>query len=219
MSAVWCDHLSVLTQCVHFFLFQCFSQRTCRRQNQRISIFWYVLCRGSEAAGRLGESKQTNFWLLRVQHWKTCATTHDHQGALLEDKWFWFFFLVSRKQRMLGCWWTPGVSLQTFNSNIVLTDFGKEFMRGQIWKATVFGIELIIQFFLFFPRCPSIPPETSRTTFLFMLFTSLFFLLLFVSSSYVENLEFLTFQLTQSYWNVHFVAAPPFWYDYIFSCL
>lgn len=123
-----------------------------------------------------------------------------------------FLFLVSRKQRMLGCWWTPGVSLQTFNSNIVLTDFGEEFMRGQICKATISGIQLVIQFFfsVSFPRYPNIPPKMGRTAFLLLLFTFLFFLLLFVSSSYVENLEFITFQLTQSYWNLHFVAAPPF---------
>lgn len=56
---------------------------------------------------------------------------------------------------MLGCWWTPGVSLQTFNSNIILTDFGKEFMRGQICKTTILGIELITLFFSKVPKYPT----------------------------------------------------------------
>lgn len=200
--------------CAHtvylLFLFQFYSQRTCRRKNQRISDFWHVLCRRSDAAGHPGDSKQTNFWLLRLQHccWK----------MLGEVIWI-FLFLVSRKQRTLGCWWAPGVSLQTFNSNIVLTDFGEEFSRGQICKTTISDIQLVIQFFFFFfPRYPSIPPKLGRTTFLLLLFTFLFFFLLFVSPRYVENLEFITFQLTQSYWNLHFVAAPPFWYDFVFRC-
>lgn len=204
--------MPVLTMCLLFRL-QCFSQRSCRRQYQSISHFWYVLCRRSVAVGHLGDSKQTNVWLLRFQRLKACTTADDHQSPLLQDaEVIWIFlFLVSRQQRMLGCWWTPGVSLQTFNSNIVLTDFGKDFMTGEIYK-TIFSVELIIQFFfLFFPRCPSVSPETSRTSLLFRLFTFLFFLMLFVSSSYVENLEYLTFQLTQSYWNVHFVVPPHFW--------
>lgn len=61
---------------------------------------------------------------------------------------------------MLGCWWTPGVSLQTFNSNIVLTDFGEEFMRGQICKTTISGIQLVIQFFFcFFSKVPKYPTK------------------------------------------------------------
>lgn len=87
------------------------------------------------------------------------TTTDNHQSALLEDAEviLIILFLVSRKQRMLGCWWTPGVSLKTFNSNMVLTDFGKEFMRGQICKTTIFCIELIIQFFPVFSKVPKYP--------------------------------------------------------------
>ncbi|XP_056898269.1 immunoglobulin G-binding protein H-like isoform X4 [Takifugu flavidus] len=47
---------------------------------------------------------------------------------------FIFLPLGSRKQRMLRCWWTPGISLQTFNSNItVLADAckGSHASRGK----------------------------------------------------------------------------------------
>lgn len=110
------------------FAFQCLSKQAHTRENQW--LFWFILRRGSDAAGPLRESKQTKLWLLikvaRYHMWPLeCAVRRDCVGLI-------FLPRVSRKQRMLRCWWTPGISLQTFNSNItVLTDGCKGITRGQ----------------------------------------------------------------------------------------
>lgn len=65
---------------------------------------------------------------------------------------------------MLGCWWTPGASLQTFNSNILLTGFGKAFLRGQMCETAVFGYLHEPGFSCFSPKVPKHPGRNEPHT-------------------------------------------------------
>lgn len=124
---------------------------------------------------------------------------------------FIFLPLVSRKQRMLRCWRTPGISLQTFNSNItVLTDACKGITRGQDYLTPSILNYLLTNaaFFLVFLRLPRISGKVIHIGLL--LLCALFFSsLVFMALRYTETLDLLSFHLTQSYFNVHFAVAPP----------
>ncbi|XP_029703410.1 uncharacterized protein isoform X1 [Takifugu rubripes] len=61
-------------------------------------------------------------------------------------------------------------------------------------------------------RCllPRITGKVIHIAFLLLLCTLFFSSLAFVALRYIENLDLLSFQLTQSYCNLHFAVAPPF---------